>query len=421
MPPRYKMPANRNINPEYPPVPEETQVPEKFVDEAAAEKYDTSIRHRELLSERGFLYHHGKTTSLPKFVQDPITVHNWEQFCHTQPNAIIELVREFYTNYKVDSPNSTSVRGFHVSITPDVINDLYNLPTVRDQFKGLCKIIDMDRLNEILTCIALPNASWTGTNPKTITLSREMLKPEAKVWYYFLLSRLLPSTHDSLIQKKRAILLYCILEGKSINVGELIHSQLQLCAKRNCGKLWFPSLITRVCKIQGVPVDSNEPTVNAVAIVDTTLNRITKGESSAHMGGNTEKVSTDQTTSSVPHSEELLAKFDNLEKRVSQMEVMQYEAMSMMHEFYKYTQQRDIALEQYLKSHLGQAQPFPDFPTHIFNTDFNEEQVVDEDVGHETATAAIPEAGSPSLGTHTKKKKGKLVATPTPSRKTRAG
>ena len=52
------------------------------------------------------------------------------------------------------------------------------------------------------------------------------LTKECKVWYYFLGARLMPVRHFSDSNKDRALLLYCVVTGKSLNLGKFISSHI---------------------------------------------------------------------------------------------------------------------------------------------------------------------------------------------------
>lgn len=51
---------------------------------------------------------------------------------------------------------------------------------------------------------------------------------EAKMWLQFISSRLIQGTNTSSVTKERPLLMYCILEGKSIDVGHLIYRILKM-------------------------------------------------------------------------------------------------------------------------------------------------------------------------------------------------
>ena len=81
-------------------------------------------------------------------------------------------------------------------------------------------------------------------------------------------TRLMPTTHDQTVSQDRCILLYCILTGKSTNVGKCIEEELHLAAfNKKVGNLFFSSLITGLCLTAGTPHDPEESTVSNSAII----------------------------------------------------------------------------------------------------------------------------------------------------------
>ncbi|PON65869.1 hypothetical protein PanWU01x14_113580, partial [Parasponia andersonii] len=97
---------------------------------------------------------------------------------------------------------------------------------------------------------------------------RSSLNPPAKVWYHFLKSRLLPTTHGKIVSKECVLLLYSMLTGKSINVGRIIHREICACAARKPGALFFPSLITRMCRNARAPYLVNEEKLHNTGEID---------------------------------------------------------------------------------------------------------------------------------------------------------
>ncbi|EOY20461.1 Uncharacterized protein TCM_046328, partial [Theobroma cacao] len=64
--------------------------------------------------------------------------------------------------------------------------------------------------------------------------------------------------HLSDVMKDRAILLYVMVTGKSINVGKLIFNNIVHYAISTRDSIWYPSLITALCKQAGVQWSSEE-------------------------------------------------------------------------------------------------------------------------------------------------------------------
>ncbi|GMN68009.1 hypothetical protein TIFTF001_037068 [Ficus carica] len=81
------------------------------------------------------------------------------------------------------------------------------------------------------------------------------LDKHTKAWLYFIGAKLMPITHFSDVTKDRAILLYDILSGKSIDVGRLIQQSIKQALRGSTsGGLPHPSLITALCKQVGIPL-----------------------------------------------------------------------------------------------------------------------------------------------------------------------
>ncbi|KOM45656.1 hypothetical protein LR48_Vigan06g096200 [Vigna angularis] len=56
----------------------------------------------------------------------------------------------------------------------------------------------------------------------------------------------------------KALLLYCVLRGMSINIGQVIANEIQVCANtmNNKAPLGHPSLITHLCELAGVNIST---------------------------------------------------------------------------------------------------------------------------------------------------------------------
>ena len=87
-------------------------------------------------------------------------------------------------------------------------------------------------------------------------IQRGCLTKHAKVWFYFMSSRLLPSKHVSIVYRDRALLLYVILINFKFSVGNIIHMSL---LEGDLGKsLIHPSSITQLCKDAKLVIENDE-------------------------------------------------------------------------------------------------------------------------------------------------------------------
>ena len=82
------------------------------------------------------------------------------------------------------------------------------------------------------------------------------LTPEAKVWFYFMNSRLVPSKHVSTLYKERVVLFYAIMNYFEFNVGTIIEQSI---LEVDLGRyLRHPSLITSLCREEGIVIAKDE-------------------------------------------------------------------------------------------------------------------------------------------------------------------
>ena len=90
---------------------------------------------------------------------------------------------------------------------------------------------------------------WKSTKKtpyESITIGS--LRKEAKVWFYFVSSVLLPSRHLNIVRKEEAILLYAILKGNKFSMGNIIeNSILGYYKSKYKGLIPHQGLITRLC------------------------------------------------------------------------------------------------------------------------------------------------------------------------------
>ena len=103
------------------------------------------------------------------------------------------------------------------------------------------------------------------------------LTEEAKVWFYFISSVLLPSKHLNTVKRNEAIILYALLKGYKINVGKIIENFIMSYSKSKCrGLIPHLATITSLCLLGGVDEEwGKEETYPKASPL--TLTGVTKG------------------------------------------------------------------------------------------------------------------------------------------------
>ena len=80
----------------------------------------------------------------------------------------------------------------------------------------------------------------------------------------------MPTTHIETVNRERLLLLHCILQGKSINVGRIIQKEILACTFKPKGCLFFSSLITELCVRAGADINSYDEVITNTAAISTT-------------------------------------------------------------------------------------------------------------------------------------------------------
>ena len=110
---------------------------------------------------------------------------------------------------------------------------------------------------------------------------------EAKILFYVVGLKLLPSKHLSPVRKNEAILLYAILKGYKLSVGKIIENSILSYFKSNYrGLLPHLSLMTRLCILGDVEGDGEEeetcPKTSSLTLTRIIKPQIKKGKKKVH-------------------------------------------------------------------------------------------------------------------------------------------
>ncbi|XP_073023626.1 uncharacterized protein [Primulina eburnea] len=225
----------------------------RFYNERAEEQYG-KIFNRSIIKERGFDLSHPDTQ-----IEHILEARQWEEFGRQPQDAVISLVREFYANLKVRHDRLVVfVRGKEVAFDARTINTVYGFPEIMHDEYEEYKNGNVDYDN-ILHTICTQGAEWRMRDNVHLSLAKSDLREMAKYWYSFITARIKPTEHTTTVIKERAILIFCIMTGKTIDLGRLLQNSIYdyACGNSPSGLL-HPSLITVLCQHVGVTWAPNE-------------------------------------------------------------------------------------------------------------------------------------------------------------------
>ena len=128
------------------------------------------------------------------------------------------------------------------------INEVFQIkdPKNGSKYKKLLKEPNHEKIVDFLIA---GKGKWSSTkkNPHE-SINRGSLTEEAKVWFYFIASVIIPTKHLSTIREQEAIILYALLKGYKFDVGKIIDTCIRSFYKNiKRGQIPHPTIITRLC------------------------------------------------------------------------------------------------------------------------------------------------------------------------------
>ena len=208
--------------------------------EEAYSKWKNHYANKGFVAERRF-----KNPISP--FKEMIEQRGWETLCAHRRSGYAAVVREFYSNMVGRKDNTVYVRGVWVPYGAKAINQVYGMAGHKhgSKFKKLLENPYLKKIAEKLTDGKAQLRQEKG-GPKT--LNRGSLTEEAKVWFYFLASVLVPTRHLSIVREHEAVMLYAILKGYKINIGTIIENSIMRYHEGNKrGVIPHPATITVLC------------------------------------------------------------------------------------------------------------------------------------------------------------------------------
>ena len=120
----------------------------------------------------------------------------------------------------------------------------------RSKYKKLADSRDREKIAKRLTD---GKVKWGQGQGEKKVINRGDLTEEAKVWFYFLASVLIPTKHVCTVREQEAVLLYAILKGYKLNAGAIIENSIMKYHEGNKrGLIPHPATITWLCIWAGV-------------------------------------------------------------------------------------------------------------------------------------------------------------------------
>lgn len=151
-----------------------------------------------------------------------IAERGWLEFTKQSEAAVIFIVKELYVNANEIQDYVVQVRGKSVSYDKVSIKSYYQITDMSDDNVYTEYVDNYLNLDQVIKYLCRPGADWKAKEHEAINFSNKELSRYGKAQYSFICAKLMPTTHVSDVIKDRVVLLYTIVKGKTIDVGQII-------------------------------------------------------------------------------------------------------------------------------------------------------------------------------------------------------
>ena len=155
--------------------------------------------------------------------------------------------------------DSIYVREVWVPMGHERINEVLQIKDPKNAFK-FKRLLGEPNYDKIVNFLTRGKGKWNSTrkNPHE-SIHRGSLTEEAKIWFYFIASVIIPTKHLITIRENEAILLYALLKGYKFDIEKIIETSIRTFHKIvKRGLIPHPANITRLCilaRVKGIWVE----------------------------------------------------------------------------------------------------------------------------------------------------------------------
>ena len=218
---------------------------DEFISDEAFSIWKKHYAGKGFVGERGF-------SQLISLFKELIEQRGWGKFYKHQKSGYAAVVKEFYSNLVGRKENSVFVRGVWVPYGAETINAMYGIEGQKHGSKYK-KITDSPNREKIARRLTYEKVKWGQGQGEKKIINRGDLTEEAKVWFYFLASVLVPTKHVCTVREHEVVILYAILKGYKLNAGAIIENSIMRYHEGNKrGLIPHPATTTRLCIRAGV-------------------------------------------------------------------------------------------------------------------------------------------------------------------------
>lgn len=137
-----------------------------------------------------------------------------------------------------------------------------------DEYEGRMYVPSEEQVADALKFVAIRGDEWVISPTGYRTLRLGDIRENLVIWLFFIKHRTMPMTHDTTIVVERIMLLYSIRIVLPINLRVIIRREIVECGLHTRERLFFLSLIVKLCARARVVAIEEEEKCKFKPIID---------------------------------------------------------------------------------------------------------------------------------------------------------
>ncbi|MED6111466.1 hypothetical protein PIB30_052538 [Stylosanthes scabra] len=234
---------------------------QRFKTEFHQQFYNSYVASKDIIPDTRFNLEEGE---FPEIGQQ-IELRGWKRLAKPKLKVGQSIIREFYANARTNEDADEEQPHFQTFVRGEVVN--FNMENIKAVLR-LDEQLESDtnfrrrmnpanqNLENVIQDLCVRGSTWElGARNNPPYLKRRDLRPLARGWHEFIIHNILPTSNQSEITVKRAVLIHCIIHGQNVRVEKLIAEAMTEIVK-NLHTIRhpfaFPNVIARLCEVVGV-------------------------------------------------------------------------------------------------------------------------------------------------------------------------
>ncbi|MED6225510.1 hypothetical protein PIB30_094417 [Stylosanthes scabra] len=185
--------------------------------------YNSYVASKDIISDTRFNLEEGEFLEIKQQIEP---LRGWKRLSKPKLKVGQSIIREFYANARINEDSNEDQPHFQTFVRGEVVNfSMKNIKAVLRLDEQLESDTNFRRrmipanqdLENVIQDLCVRGSTWElGARKNPLYLKHRDLRPLARGWHEFIIHNILPTSNQSEVTVKRAMLIHCIIDSPKI-------------------------------------------------------------------------------------------------------------------------------------------------------------------------------------------------------------